>query len=252
MHYKITGRGKTIVLLHGFLEDHTIWQEVAESLSKTFQLILIDLPGHGKSPVLSGIHSMELMAGEVCRVLQSEKIEKAALVGHSLGGYVALACIEKYPELFDGICLVNSTPEADSPERIQNRNRAVQAVRQNKNLFIRMAIPNLFNQVRLEAYKPDVEKLVSAACQMSEEAIIASVEGMKIRQNRMQALTEFEGEKLWVIGKRDDVLDAKSLKKLAKQHEIPFVEFPDGHMGMIENAGELTSIINLFLAKPPF
>lgn len=247
MHYKTIGKGKNIVLLHGFLEDHTIWQEVAEGLSNIFQLILIDLPGHGKSPVLSSIHSMELMADEVCRVLRAEKIEKAALVGHSLGGYVALACIEKYPELFDGICLVNSTPEADSPERIQNRDRAVQAIHQNKNLFIRMAIPNLFNQVRLEAYKPVVEKLVSAACQMSEDAIIASVEGMKIRQDRLQTLAEFKGKKMWVIGKRDDVLDAKNLKKLAKQHEISFVEFPDGHMSMTENTDELTSVIEVFL-----
>lgn len=247
MHYKITGKGKTIVLLHGFLEDHTIWQEVAESLSKSFQLILIDLPGHGKSPVLSGIHSMELMAGEVCRVLQTEKIEKATLVGHSLGGYVALACAEKYPNLFGGLCLVNSTPEADSLERILNRERAIQAVRQNKGLFIRMAIPNLFNQVRLDAYKPDVEKLVSAACQMSEEAIIATVEGMKTRKDRSQTLKEFKGKKMWIIGKRDDVLDAKSLKKLAKQHEIPFVEFPDGHMAMIENTDELISVIEVFL-----
>ncbi len=247
MHYKITGKGKTIVLLHGFLEDHTIWQEVAEGLSKNFRLVLMDLPGHGKSTVLSNIHSMELMADEVFRVLQAEKIEKSTLIGHSLGGYVALACLDKYPELFEGICLVNSTPEADSPERIQNRDRAIQAIRENKKLFIRMAIPNLFNQLRLEAFKSTVERMVLTAGKMSEEAIIAAVEGMKIRPNRVQTLATFKGKKLWVIGKRDDVLDAKQLKNIAKQSEIPFVEFPDGHMSMIENTAELTSVIKVFL-----
>jgi pimeloyl-ACP methyl ester carboxylesterase len=247
MHYKITGNGKTIVLLHGFLEDYTIWDEIAQNLSKDFRLVLMDLPGHGKSPVLSDIHSMELMAEEVVKVLRTEQIEQSTLVGHSLGGYVALACLAQCPELFDGICLVNSTPESDNPERIENRNRAIQAIRQNKKLFIRMAIPNLFNQLRLEAYQSTVEKLVLTAGKMSEAAIVAAIEGMKIRPNRLETLAAFKGKKMWVIGKRDDILDAKKLKKIARHNEIPFVEFPDGHMSMIENATELTSVVEAFL-----
>lgn len=247
MYYTSKGKGKTIVFLHGFLEDSSIWDSVVQGLNG-FRVCLIDLPGHGNSAVLSDLHSMELMADEVIRVLQSEKIEKAVLVGHSLGGYVALACLEKHPELFDGICLVNSTPDADSPERTKNRDRAIQAIRQNKNLFIKMAIPNLFNQLKLETHRLTIEKLVLAACKLSEKSIIATIEGMKIRPNRLQTLTEFKGKKLWIIGKRDGVLDAKQLKKIAKQNEIPFVEFPDGHMSMIENSEELTAIINVFLS----
>jgi len=248
MHYKITGKEKPIILLHGFLEDHTIWQVVAEDLSKYFRVLAIDLPGHGKSPMIPKIHTMEMIAEEVCRVLQTEKIEKATLVGHSLGGYVALACVEKHPGLFDGIRLVNSTPEADSLERIENRDRAIQAIWQNKKRFIRMAIPNLFNQLKLEVYKLTIEKLVLAACKMSEESIIATIEGMKIRPNRLRTLKEFKGKKLWIIGQKDDILDAKQLKKIAKRNEIPFVEFPDGHMSMIENSDEVTSVIKAFLS----
>jgi pimeloyl-ACP methyl ester carboxylesterase len=138
--YKVLGKGQPLVLLHGFLEDHSIWEKIATPLASAYQLMLIDLPGHGKTPIKEENCSMAFMAKAVIEVLDQEKIDKAIFVGHSLGGYVALSCLQHFPEKFSGICLVNSTTDPDSPERLQNR--AIQAILQNKNLFIRSAIPN--------------------------------------------------------------------------------------------------------------
>lgn len=98
-----------MVLLHGFLEDGTIWDRYVDHLSKKYFLIVLDLPGHGKSGVVAKTHSMELMAEAVYELLQLLKIDTVVLVGHSMGGYVSLAFAEMHPETLSGLVLLNST-----------------------------------------------------------------------------------------------------------------------------------------------
>lgn len=235
-----------MVLLHGFLEDHSIWEKVATPLASAYQLILIDLPGHGKTPVKEENCSMEFMAKSVVDVLDHEKIDKAIFVGHSLGGYVALSSLQHFPEKFSGICLVNSTTDADSPERLQNRGRAIQAILQNKNLFIRSAIPTLFNQHALSRHKASINALVTVASLMSEKSITSVISGMKRRSNAEQTLADYQGRKLWVMGEKDDLLSVKTLKQIAKRTNTSFIVFPDGHMSPLENSTELAQAILAF------
>ncbi|MFO7719364.1 MAG: alpha/beta fold hydrolase, partial [Gillisia sp.] len=95
--YSTKGTGNPLVFLHGFLESTKIWEPFIEKLSAKRQVICIDLPGHGKSGNISDIHTMELMADAVHAVLKHLRIEQVSLVGHSMGGYVSLAFLEKFP-----------------------------------------------------------------------------------------------------------------------------------------------------------
>src|SRR4051812_6939833 len=96
VRYSDKGKGRVIVLLHGFLESLEIFDELSAKLSKSFRVISIDLPGHGQTPVLGYIHSMELMAQCVKSVLDSLHLKKYVVVGHSMGGYAALAFAELF------------------------------------------------------------------------------------------------------------------------------------------------------------
>src|SRR5690554_2620694 len=98
IHYKVSDKGPSLVLLHGFLESSTMWATVSPMLSQKNTVINIDLPGHGKSEVASKIHSMELMAEIVHHVLENTETKTATFIGHSMGGYVSLAFAELYPE----------------------------------------------------------------------------------------------------------------------------------------------------------
>ena len=124
LHHEISGNGKKpLVLLHGFMENTTIWDEMEAHLSKDFTLIKIDLPGHGKSKVYQEIHTVELMAEKVKEVIDALKLEKINLLGHSLGGYVSLAFAEKFPEILESMTLFFSTTVADDDEKKQIRKR---------------------------------------------------------------------------------------------------------------------------------
>ena len=156
--YSDTGKGTAIVLLHGFLENQKMWDTYVATFAKRNRVITIDLLGHGETGCLGYVHSMEDNADAVHAVLAELRIRKAILVGHSMGGYVALAFAELYPENVKGLVLLNSTARADSAERKLNRARAVKAVKQSYTGFVSLAIANLFSENNRERLVEEIEK----------------------------------------------------------------------------------------------
>ena len=242
--FTVEGKGETIVLLHGFLESSTIWKNVVSALKETHQIIAIDLLGHGKTEKLGYIHSMETMAETVHAVLSELKVEKASIIGHSMGGYVALAFAEKFPQQLEKLVLLNSSTVADSEERKENRDRAKRLVKQNKQAFISMAIKNLFTDENRNALRTEINALVEEAVQLPEEYIIASVEGLKNRKDRTEILQQYSGEKIIIAGKNDPVVPFKEIEAIAEKTNSTFISFEDGHMSYLENEEELLKVLN--------
>src|SRR5450759_1998483 len=128
IHYTDKGNGKTIVLLHGYLESSEVWNGFEEKLKSKFRIIAVDLPGHGLSDVYGETHPMEFLATAVKELLDAMCINKICLVGHSLGGYVTLAFLELFTDYLSGYCLFHSQPFADSAEAIEKRRREIAIV----------------------------------------------------------------------------------------------------------------------------
>ncbi|MFA6770028.1 MAG: alpha/beta fold hydrolase, partial [Bacteroidales bacterium] len=132
VHISDTKKGNDIIfLLHGYLETLYIWEEFISLLSPYMRVVSIDLPGHG----LSGsypINSMEYCSSTIVSVMDKLNIEKAWLMGHSMGGYVATESIKIFPDRFLGLIMMNSTPFGDSLEKKANRDREISLIKQNK------------------------------------------------------------------------------------------------------------------------
>jgi pimeloyl-ACP methyl ester carboxylesterase len=244
--YSDTGKGTAIVLLHGFLENKTMWQDFIPELSLKNRIITIDLLGHGETECLGYVHSMEDNADVVHEVLSNLRIRKAILVGHSMGGYVALAFAELFPESIKGLVLLNSTSRADSDERKANRDRAIVAVKQNYASFIRMSIANLFSEDNREKLIDEIEKVKTEALKTPLQGIVASLEGMKIRKDREVLLHLTPYPKLLILGEKDPVLNLVETKEQIENTTVELVTFPDGHMSTIENKKELLKVLSRF------
>ena len=244
--YSDTGKGTAIVLLHGFLENQTMWGEFVPELSKKYRVITIDLLGHGNTECLGYIHSMEDNADMVHEVLSELRIRKAILVGHSMGGYVALAYAELYPETMKGLVLLNSTSRADSEERKINRSRAIKVVKKDYATFIRISISNLFSEDNRERLSLEIQKVTAEALKTPLQGIVASLEGMKIRKDREVLLHFSPYPKLLVLGKRDPVLNYEESKEQIENTKMQLTTFPDGHMSHIENTDELLKVLLQF------
>ncbi len=241
--YSDTGKGNAVVLLHGFLENKTMWQNLVPEWSKKHRIITIDLLGHGETECLGYVHSMEDNADVVQAVLSKLRIRKAIFVGHSMGGYVALAFAELYPENVRGLVLLNSTSKADSEERKANRSRAIKAVKKDYATFIRLSIANLFSPDNRERLIDEIEKVKLEALKTSLQGVVASLEGMKIRKDREVLLHLTPYPKMLILGKNDPVLNYEDSLDQIEDTTIKLVTFPDGHMSHIENREQLKTVL---------
>lgn len=249
IHFNDVGTGDCVLLLHGFLENLTMWNELVPHLSKTHRVISIDLLGHGKTGCLGYIHTIELMAQVVNAVLEHLKVENFILIGHSMGGYVGLAFAELFPNKMSALCLMNSTALPDTEERQINRDRAIVAVKQNHQTFISLSVANLFAEENREKFKKEIKHVKREALKMPVQGIIAALEGMKIRKNRQFILSDSSYKKLMIIGHHDPVLDYASLIQQIQGTNVKVVEFSGGHMSHIENIDELTYNLLHFIEK---
>ncbi|MEN3323389.1 alpha/beta hydrolase [Mariniflexile soesokkakense] len=247
--YTDQGEGNPVVLLHGFLENATMWNAFIPELRKKNRVICIDLLGHGKTECLGYLHTMELMAETVEAVLNHLKINKPTLIGHSMGGYVALAFAEQNPNNLKGLCLMNSTAFPDTEEKKQNRDRAILAVKQNHKTFVRIAINNLFRPKNRIIFADKIKEVINSALETPLQGIVAALEGMKIRKNRTHILQLSNFKKMMIISKKDPVLDYETLINQTKNNTIKVVEFPDGHMSHIENESDFLINIMHFIEK---
>ncbi len=247
INYTSTGKGSAIVLLHGFLENSFMWNDLIPVLSKRNKVITVDLFGHGKTENLGYIHTMEEQATMVRSLLKILNIRKSTLIGHSMGGYVALAFAELFPKNTKGICLMNSTAYPDTAEKKINRDRAIEVVKKNHKTFILLSIPLLFSKENQTTLKKEVEAVISEALKISKQAIIASLEGMKIRKNRTAVLKNTGYKKLLILGKKDTVLNFEEHQEQIKNTDTALKILSQGHMSHIENNKELTFVLENFI-----
>lgn len=247
--YTDTGKGQAVVLLHGFLENSSMWNQIKANLTSKYRIICIDLLGHGKTGCLGYIHTMEHMAIAVEQVLKHLKIRKSIMIGHSMGGYVALAYAEKHPDSLKGVCLLNSTAKGDSLEKKKNRDRAIIAVKKNHKTFVRMSIANLFRPKNRRIFSTALNKLKAEALKTPVQGIIAALEGMKIRDHRDMLLHFSPYKKLIIAGKKDPVLSLESIVNQVKNTDVELVVFPDGHMAYIENFEACLFELQRFIKK---
>lgn len=247
IYYTDVGLGPAIVLLHGFLETSAMWKDFIPELSKKNRVICIDLLGHGQTDCLGYVHTMDDMADAVLSVLNYLQIESAKFIGHSMGGYVGLALIEKAPELIESLCLMNSTFEDDSKERKEIRTRAIKMAHHNYESLVKMSFSNLFAPESKESFKEDYSSSLEIALQTSLQGYIAAQEGMKLRPHRLDKFRTLNGKKLIITGQKDTLINSNNIKNQIKNTAIIHEELSEGHMSHIENKYELSYLFLHFI-----
>jgi pimeloyl-ACP methyl ester carboxylesterase len=227
------GRGPNLILLHGFCETHEIWNDFVKPLSSQFHVLMPDLPGFGRSAPLPSPFTIDDVGEAIAAWLTEQEITSSIVIGHSLGGYVALSLAVNHPGLLKGFGLFHSTSFADSPEKKENRNRVVEFVRKNGAApFIETFVPGLF----FDKSHPAIAGVYRIASQTSPQAIIGYSEAMRDRPDRSSMLAENEVPKLLLAGREDTLVPLHTSREMAeKSKNCRFYEFPEtAHMGFFE------------------
>lgn len=256
-YYKVIGEGEPLLLLHGFCGEGNVWNNLIAFLPKQYKLIVPDLPGHGQA-VFSFQSSdfsvenvtIEYYAEYVKAILEQEQVEQVTFVGHSMGGYTALAFAEMFPQQVKKLCLFHSHPYEDEPQKKENRKRAIKFIEKfGSKLFVEELYNNLFAESFLKLQVEEVDALKTMAAQYSKETLIASCHAMINRKDRSKAMQQLQVPVLLIIGKEDKAIEKeKSLNMcaLAKITQVEIIESV-GHMGMIETPEQTAKMICNFM-----
>jgi len=207
------------VLLHGYLESMLVWDDFVPYLYKQVRVITLDLPGHGISVVKGPVHTMEYLADVVKDTLDALGIARCTLVGHSMGGYVALAFCEKYPE------------------KKENRLREIKLVEAGKKDALARVAPEAgFAPENRPRMRDEIEDLVEQVFVTEDEGIAALLRGMIERPDRNEMLRRSAVRQLFIFGKHDGYIPLEKAEALAAAHpqaRIAWLEH-SGHMGFLE------------------
>ncbi|HEY4205829.1 MAG TPA: alpha/beta hydrolase [Puia sp.] len=238
-----------LVLLHGFAEDSSIWDRQKDYLKDKYRLIIPDLPGSGTAP-LTNDTSMEGLAATVKSRLDAEHIGRCIMVGHSMGGYVALAFAELYPDKLKALGLFHSTSYPDTEEKRANRKKSIEFIQKNGAApFIRQSIPNLFSEKSRHEHPQWVSDLIQRYSNFDPDVLIRYYEAMILRPDRSHILNNFGGAVLFIIGHHDNTVPMKASLQQCHIPSVAYIHILEdaGHMGMIEDGDKAGHILDNFL-----
>lgn len=242
LHYTEEGTGKVLVCVHGFLESSKMWSSL--NFGKHLRKICVDLPGHGASEFVENVEIVQ-MAELVQEVLDALGVLNYAVIGHSMGGYVALELLNHDPRC-ERIVLMNSNTWSDDPQKQVDRKRVAELVLHSKKHFIYEAIPHLFWHP--ENFSIQVKALIHEAGAMQAEGIGAASMAMAKRLDHTE-LARAAGHSVFLIqGVNDAVVPVERMRATALNRSCLYAEIEDcAHMAHIEQGAQVETLVKQFL-----
>jgi pimeloyl-ACP methyl ester carboxylesterase len=242
------GAGAPVLLIHGFPFHQKIWIDFIPRLSDAFRVITVDLPGFGKSTGLKQPFTIAQVAETLSQFIAGKNLDEVAVVGHSLGGYVALELANKQPHICSSLVLFHSTAYADTSEKKESRSKVLEFVNKNGAVpFTTGFIPPLF----ANPSHPAIEGVREIASQATSEAVIGYTIAMRDRPEHIKTLERFENPTLFLAGQKDPGIPVDSVLKQATHCQKPQIDILNdvAHMGMFEKPAETAEKIKGFLGK---
>lgn len=243
----------SVLLLHGFCLDHTIWKSVQEFFKGTdINFIAPDIPGFGETFPPEEF-SISQFSDYIYSLITQKKIDKFYFLGHSLGGYIALDFASKYPSKLSGLGLIHSHPFADSDERKEIRKNAISLIQSKGTyLYLKQMLFSLFTEEFLNKNPLIPEKLLANALKIETSAIIGTLQAMIDRRDYSKILTSLQVPVLFFNGKNDPVIPLHMAEEYIKLSNpdltINVIDEDSAHMSMFESPEHLANSIKSLIS----
>jgi 3-oxoadipate enol-lactonase len=250
MAYDDTGRGAAVVLLHGFPFDRSMWREQSQFLGETCRVIAPDLRGQGETPLGGATLTMGEMAEDVAALLDTLNVERAAVGGLSMGGYVAFEFFRRFPRRVRALALADTRPQADTDEARRTREETAQrALKDGMGPIADSMLPKLLSAATREREPEVVERVRSMMLGTSPEGAAAALRGMAVRRDQTDLLPEIDVPTLIVVGGEDPITppsDAESMGAKIQGSRLVRIEGA-AHLSNIERPEEFNRALGDFV-----
>ena len=241
LSYDDNGPGPVVVLLHGFPFDRTMWSGQIGEVGGIYRLIIPDLRGHGQSvSPPDRIYPMDAMADDLIETLDALNIrEKVVLGGLSMGGYIALSAVRRYPERFRGLMLLDTKAAADSPEMAKGREATADQVEASGATegVVEAMISRVFSASTRELRPELVAPVREVMLKTSPRTIAACLRGMASRPDRTRDLMRINIPTLVLVGGEDVVTPIAEARAMVE-------ELPNATLAIVADAGHLAPLEN--------
>ncbi|WP_223702382.1 alpha/beta fold hydrolase [Sutcliffiella deserti] len=245
LHFQRKGKGEPLVLLHGFLGTHHIYDRVLAKLERSYDVITVDLPGHGGSPLDPDVHTVYHYAEKIIRLLQSLHINKSTWVGHSFGGYITYAAMKKYRQHLLRAAVVYASPTGDDQKKKENREKNALVIKEEGiDAFAEARIPTYFSE---EGHPDDVSFAIKHAKETSEEGAIKALYAMRNRPDVVQLLDIIDIPLLILRGTKDQ-WDGE-FKTNSPSSFVTFADTETSHMGMLDDPDQFLVALEKWLKE---
>ena len=249
IYYRVRGNGQPVILIHGFGEDGEVWKNQVQLLEQQFTVIIPDLPGSGHSAMVDDM-SMEGLSEVIKKILDGEQITSCMMIGHSMGGYITLSFVEKYPALVKAFGLFHSTAYPDSEDKINSRRKGIEFVLDRGAFeFLKSTTPNLFSSKTKEERPEMIDTQIASLSNFSSAALVSYYEAMIQRADKTMVLRNSTIPILFIAGKTDNAVPLEDILKQCHLPSLSYIHILDisGHMGMLEEPGKSNFILERFL-----
>jgi 3-oxoadipate enol-lactonase len=243
-----------VVLIHGFPLAHEIWSAQIDALARSHRVIAPDLRGMGKSSVIDGPYLMESLAADVAATLDALGVDRAAVVGHSLGGYVALAFTRMFSERVTHLALVCSRLAADDDRQAKSRNELADRIERERSIepVVEAYVPRLFAPQTLERGGEVVDRVYALARTLDVRGAAAVLRGMALRSSSEDIAADLNLPMVAIAGGCDALLgrqEAIAVAGVFPRGRLVVCE-RSGHLPMLEEPEGVTSALRDLLAVP--
>ena len=251
LSYDDLGEGDIpVIFLHGYPFSKEMWKQQLEFLQSTHRVIACDIRGFGKSSYEEGIPSMDLFADDLRTFMYKLQIEKAIICGLSMGGYIALNAMERFPTHFEALILCDTQCIADTPEGKEKRYKVIDDIKANGvKEFNEKFIKSVFQKDTLTNKKDLVESLRTVVFANSQQVIIAGLTALAERSQTCSILGAIKIPTLILCGREDEVTplaQSEFMHQMIERSRLHVIE-KAGHVSNLEQPDEFNQQLLDFL-----
>jgi pimeloyl-ACP methyl ester carboxylesterase len=241
-----------IIFIHGFPLNKLMWEKQIELLKEKYRVIAYDIRGHGNSDAGSDKFSIDLFVNDLLRLMDTLMIKKTILCGFSMGGYIALNAIEKYPERFNALLLCDTNCTDDIPEAKEKRMKAIESIRE-KGLeqYAEQSLKKLFAPISFSKNIEEIAVVKEMIMKTSKQSLYKTLHALAGRKETCTKLHQIKVPVLILVGKEDEITPpdvAMIMHAKIKGSTIHIIDYA-GHLSNMENSGEFNNHLSGFLSS---
>ena len=242
----------TIIFIHGFPLNKSMWDMQREALRDTYRVIAYDIRGHGNSEAGDVEFSIDLFVNDLLRLIDALELNNTILCGLSMGGYIALRTIENYPELFEALILSDTQCMADTSEGKGKRLTAIESIKENGvEQYADESIKNLFAAESFTTRIKEIATVKNMIVKVSQESLINTLHALASREETCDKLEDIKMPVLIMVGSEDKITPSSAAQMMKEGITDSFLKViaHAGHLANLENPSVFNHHVRKFLLR---